>query len=1006
MAPPGADLVARVQAALGAEAVAGATVAELTPGVALLHVLGARHDRSALSWVALPGGARPVGGGPRSEAAVVLTSPWRESSLALHLVALLAAALADPDRRRRALAARSRADLVRVLDGEATGPTPAGGWPPAARLTLALLRTGPQGLTSAEASVRRESCGANRIERIVGRPLWLALGVQFASLFALLLWGAAAVAAALGMSQLAWAIVAVVLVNGTFGFFQEYRAERAAEALARLLPHVVVVVRDGAERRVSAVDLVPGDVIRLREGDQVPADVQVLEVQGLRVDEAALTGESRPVFKVPLGDPRGTAGGERHDVCLAGTSVVAGSGTAVVLATGMATEIGGVARLTQAVGDESSPLEREVDRLTRVVSRVALGLGLGFFLLGVASGRLGPTDGFVFALGIIVANVPEGLLPTLTLALAMGVQRMARQRAIVKRLSSVEALGATTVICTDKTGTLTSGRMSVRLLWCAGATHADTAPEVPGLRELLEAAVLASDATAEVGDPTERALVEAASRHGIDPVALRTRMPLRAPHPFDSFRKRMTLVRWTGTARVAFVKGAPEEVVARCRLVRWGSRTVPLEDTLRTRVLADHAAMAANGLRVLAVAVRTLAPADPPSPAEAVEHDLTLLGFAGLWDPPRPEVPAAVARCRRAGIRVVMVTGDSGLTAVAIARQVGLPVDQVVHGEEVERLDAEALSRLTAREGTLFARTTPLHKLRIVQALRARGEIVAVTGDGVNDAPALRAADIGVAMGQRGTEVAREAADMVLADDDFASIAAAVREGRAIWANVGRFVTYILASNVPELVPFLVHVLTGIPLPLTLMQILAVDLGTDLLPALALGAEPPEAGVMERPPRPRSERLLSRRRLLHAYGYLGAAEAAMAMAAFFWTYWLAGWRPGEPMAASGAVYQRATTMTLAAIVAAQVGNALALRSERGRSGFAGSRSSRNPFLLLAIAGEIGLFVALVVVPPLARVFGLAPLGVREWLPLCLFPFVMVLLENAWKGWVGEDTCPR
>jgi magnesium-transporting ATPase (P-type) len=447
---------------------------------------------------------------------------------------------------------------------------------------------------------------------------------------------------------------------------------------------------------------------------------------------------------------------------------------------------------------------------------------------------------------------------------------------------------------------------------------------------------------------------------------------------------------------VAYVKGAPRETLALCATARWDRETRALTDADRRAILADHDGLATRGLRILAVAKRSL-PGPPRTPdAAAVERELTFLGLVALWDPPRPEVKDAVRLCRRAGIRVSVVTGDYGLTAEAIAREIGLPVDRVVTGEELQRLPPEARSALVARPGVLFARTSPAHKLAIVRALRERGEVVAVTGDGVNDAPALKAADIGVAMGRRGSDVAKEAAVMVITDDNFASIVAAVRQGRAIYANVGKFITYIFASNVPELVPFLAFVLLGIPLPLTVMQILAVDLGTDLLPALALGTEGPEPGIMDRPPRPRDQHLLGSRRLLHAYGFLGAAEATLALLAYFWTYWLAGWRPGLPMDAAGDLYQRATTMTLAGIVAAQVGNVFACRAERESVFRVGLLANRG--VLLGVAAEIGILVAMILIGPVARVFGLAPLRLAEWSLLLAFPPVILGLEEARK-WV-------
>jgi calcium-translocating P-type ATPase len=831
------------------------------------------------------------------------------------------------------------------------------------------------------------------------RPLALRFLEQLWSFFAVLLWIAAACAFIAGLAQLAWAIIVVILVNGTFSFFQEYRAERAIEALERLLPHAITVSRDSVEARVEVTELVPGDIVRLEEGDQVPADGQLLEAAVLRLDESALTGEPRAVFKGPvLGDERERVPHrERSELVFAGTAVVAGTGRFVVTATGMATEIGAIAELTQAVTEEPSPLQREMGRVTRTVTALAVAFGASFFGLGLATGKLGLAEGFVFALGVIVANVPEGLLPTLTLALALGVQRMARKQSLLKRLSAVETLGATTVICTDKTGTLTQNRMEARSIWSDGRTWAVGQENTSATaRELFEAAVLASQATAAHGDPTEVGIVRAAVAAGVDEEECRRREPLVMPYPFDSFRKRMTLVRAGPTGPIAYVKGAPRETLALCTTVRSDGAVRPLTDDVRRAVLAEHDALAREGHRLLAVARRPLDGRLVGAAASAVETELTFLGIIALWDPPRPEVKEAVALCRRAGIRVVIITGDYGLTAQAIARQIGLPVEKVVSGEEVERLPPEVLARLAAEPGVLFARTSPAHKLAIVTALKQRGEVVAVTGDGVNDAPALKAGDIGVAMGRRGSEVAKEAAVMVITDDNFASIVGAVREGRAIYANIGKFVTYIFASNVPELVPFLASVLLRIPLPLTLMQILAVDLGTDLLPALALGGEAPEPGVMDWLPRPRSARLLSAGRLLHAYGFLGVIEAALALLAFFWTYHLAGWRPGLPMASGGELYRRATTMTLAGIVAAQVGNVFACRTDRESLFRVGATTNR--LVLGGVLAEVAILLALIAVPLLRTIFGLAPLGLREWGLLLCFPAIVLACEEVRK-WV-------
>jgi calcium-translocating P-type ATPase len=966
----------------------------IAPGVILAHFLGGSAESLSLRWARLPHAPPLEAGLGPIEVVIVLTGPVADLAPALRLVSRLVACLKHPSVLAAARTGTNREALVQAL---AEVEERAGESPLPASDDLALLSSTPRGLVSAEAERRLLACGPNRLERVQRRPLILRLLEQFWSFFALLLWAGGAAALLAGMPQLSWAIFGVIVVNGIFSFLQEYRAERAVEALQEMLPQQITALRDGREVRVAAAALVPGDVLRLEEGDQIPADGQLLSAAGLRVDQSALTGEPHPAFKLPaIGNERESVPlPERQELVFAGTGVVAGAGTMVVRATGMQTEIGAIAHLTQTIAEEASPLQREMKRVTRVVTVLAVSFGAAFFSLSAGAGLMPVSEGFLFALGVIVANVPEGLLPTLTLALALGVQRMARRRCLVKRLSAVETLGATTVICTDKTGTLTQGRMQARFAWVGGRTLELTGPDSDDLRELLAAAALASHATADHGDPTEVALVVAAAGIGLDPEEARQACALLAPHPFDSFRKRMTLVRATGSGAVAYVKGAPRETLALCEAIRWRGGTVALTDALRHSAMSEHDRLAAEGLRMLAVAVRPLPPDLVGAPTTKVERGLTLLGLVALWDPPRPEVADAVALCRRAGIRVVIVTGDYGLTARAIAHQIGLPVDKVVTGEEVERLRPEALRRLLTEPKVLFARTSPAHKLAIVVALKAAGEVVAVTGDGVNDAPALKAADIGVAMGRRGSEVAKEAAVMVITDDNFATIVTAVRQGRAVYANMGKFVTYIFTHNFAELVAFLAFAFFHIPLPLTVMQILAVDLGSDLLPALALGAEPPEPDVMDHPPRPRSERLLDGRRLLHAYGFLGAAEAALSLLAFFWTYWVAGWRPGLPLAGDGALYHRATTMTLAGIIAAQVGNVFGCRTDRGSIFRAGFFS--NPLVFVGIVAEVGLLLLLIFTPPLAEVFNVAPLSVSEWGFLLWFPPAMLLLEEGRKA---------
>ena len=965
----------------------------VAPAVALIHA-SVQRARPTLDTLQLAHPSALDGPGSTVDLVFLLTAPLERCNETLRVASRLMAGLQDPEVAARIRSGSGAEHLRRII--RESGPAP-----PEVSLSdedlHRLLDTGPSGLGEAEAARRLAELGPNQLQRVRRRSVIWRVLEPFVSLLAILLWVGGALAFLAHMPQLGWAIFAVNLINGVFAFLQEYRAERAVEALASLLPPTTTVMRDGVWARMPASAVVPGDRVQVQEGDQIPADGQVVQSRGLRVDQAPLSGESRPTFKLPAQghEHESLPVEERHERVFAGTSVVAGSGTVVVSATGMRTEVGRIAGLTQGIREEPSPLQHELGRVTRVVAILALSFGATFALLGLSAGIFGPPEALAFGLGVIVANVPEGLLPTLTLALAWGVQRMARRRSLLKRLSAVETLGAVTVICTDKTGTLTENRMQARAVWAPGQLWDPGGVEPPGLsiRTLLKAATLSSEATRSQGDPTERALIEAAVACGLYPDEVRTAaLPLRAPYPFDSFRKRMTLVH--GDTPTAYTKGAPRETIALCTGIWLEGGIQPLSDEARAGALAEHERLASQGLRVLAVASRPIPAWCATMEEKEVERDLVLLGLVALWDPPRPEVPESIARCRRAGIRVLVVTGDDPHTAASIAGRIGLRTDHIVTGHELHGLSRGALLDLVRDPNTLVARASPADKLTIVRALVESAEVVAVTGDGVNDAPALKAAHVGVAMGRRGTDVAREAATMVITDDNFASIVTAIELGRAVYANVGKFVTYIFASNVPELVPFLAAVLFRIPLPLTVMQILAVDLGTDLVPALALGAERPEPDIMERPPRPRTERLLPARRLLHAYAFLGVIEAVLAMLGFFFVYWTAGWRPGLPMAAEGDLYARATTMTLAGIVAAQVGNVFACRTERESVYRVGLLSNR--LVMAGIAWEVGLLLALMHVPLLAKTFGLAPLHPRDWALLLLFPPAILAAEEGRK----------
>jgi calcium-translocating P-type ATPase len=866
---------------------------------------------------------------------------------------------------------------------------------------LSSLRSAEDGLGSAEAEKRLREYGLNRIEEIRGEPQWKQFLRQFTHFFALILWVAAALAffaesrsPGEGMWQLGIAILAVIIINGSFSFWQEFRAEQAIAALRKLLPQSVKVMRDGRLFSLPAELLVPGDIILLEEGDNVPADCRLISGSDVRLNASTLTGESQPKARNP--QSVATQGAlDARNLLLAGTSLVSGLGRALVFATGMRTEFGKIAHLTQSADRSASHLQQEIARLSRLVAIFATALGLVFFAIGALIG-LPFWANLMFAIGIIVANVPEGLLPTVTLSLAMATQRMARRNALVRHLPAVETLGSTTVICSDKTGTLTQNLMSVQQVFINGSMLAGSQPDgLRGADQLLRNARychnlkrgLRDGQDVWLGDPMEVALSEFAQSAGA-PGELKTLGEL----PFDSDRRRMSVIVECGGERWLYCKGAPEVVLQLCEQIEQGGNALPLEDDRRVRVAAAQEAMADHGLRVLAFAWRKLGADETPS-----EQGLILSGLIGLHDPPRPEVPEAIARCHSAGVKVIMVTGDHPHTALAIAREIGLmcgATPAVVLGETLRKMTPAQLQIVLDSPEILFARVTAEQKMLVVNALKSKGEIVAVTGDGVNDAPALKSAHIGIAMGLAGTDVAKAAADMILLDDNFASIVNAVEEGRAVFENIRKFLTYILTSNIPELIPFMAFVLFKIPLPLTIIQILAVDLGTDMLPALALGAEPPDPGLMRQPPRPPHERLLSWSLLARAYLWLGMLEAGVALACFFVVLRLAGWHYGEVLGTADSIYLQATTACLAGIVLAQMVNVFMCRHPRESA--LRFPLAENPLVLLGIAVEFGLLLFIVFTPPGNHVFATQAFDPVVWAVMVLLALGFGALEEARK----------
>ncbi len=729
------------------------------------------------------------------------------------------------------------------------------------------------GLSSAEAARRLASFGPNAIVESAGRSPWRIFLDQLISAMMVLLLFAAAVSAYLGDVADAAAILAIVILNALLGFRQEYRAERAISALKKLTVPVVRSRRDDRIRDIPATELVPGDVVLLSEGNLVPADCRILESVNLGVREAALTGESEAVEKTAdalTGDDLPV--GDRRNMVFMGTLVAFGRGTALVTETGMSTELGSVARLIQEVRREPTPLQRRLGEFGRTLAVLSLALVAVVFSLGLLRGE-DPKLLFLTAVSLAVAAVPEGLPAVATIALALGAQRMLRRNALLRRLPSVETLGTVTVICSDKTGTLTGNRMEVVHIEAGGGRFGPGAappPDLPGEASLLLAAgALCNDATAETeGDPTESALVAAAARCGLGKKDLERALPRVREAPFDSARRRMTTVHRRGedlpflpsdAPFLAFTKGAVEGLLPLSRHVWTEGRLEPLDKAWRERIEAAGDRMAQQGMRVLGLAWRPFDDLPPPgTPAAAMERDMVFLGLAGLIDPARPGVQQAVRTCETAGIRPVMITGDHPLTALRIASDLGISAKgRVLTGRDLAGMSAEELAA-HVEEVSVYARIAPEQKLSIVSALQRRGHVVAMTGDGVNDAPALKKADIGVAMGRAGTDVAKEAADMVLLDDNFATIVAAVEEGRVLYDNLRKFIQYLLMSNLGEILVMLLAPLLGMPLPLLPLQILWINLVTDGLPALALAVEPAEKDVMRRPPLPPRARPPSR----------------------------------------------------------------------------------------------------------------------------------------------------
>jgi sodium/potassium-transporting ATPase subunit alpha len=858
-----------------------------------------------------------------------------------------------------------------------------------------LLQSRPAGLTDEEATSRLLEVGPNQLEQ-PSRLRWVKpLGKQFVNFFSILLDVAAVVCFVAetiqpgeGMVTLGCALLAVSVLNALFAFAQLMRAERAMEELRKFLPQNVRVRRGDRERQLPADQLVPGDLVLLGEGDRIPADGRLVESEELLVNNAPLTGESRS--QLLTSDAANGRLIDSPNIAFAGCSVLRGSGIAVVIATGHRTEFGKIAALSRDVRRPPSPIERETNRMIRVLTGIAVTMGILFFAYWVATGRSLWVN-IVFMLGIIVANVPEGLLPTLTLALSMASLRMAKKQVLVKSLEAVEALGAVHVICTDKTGTLTKNELAIAS--AVDPIRGEPLVDSGELQSFLKAALIASEVRDNYSrtSKAEPFLGEKRQLHWSgDPldvaVANRYAELFGAPteiigqthrhFPFDLQKRREAGVHVGGAEVLFSTKGAWESVRPLIGFVEVpGCNELASANTEMLDVGDDIVhRMSVRGLRVIAVAYRRLKEVpDAKAISESLEQSLILKGFLALTDPLRREVPAAVASCHCAGVRVLLITGDHPDTAETVARQCGILLsdepaeNHILLGTDLETLrEGELVERLRGG-ATVFARTTPEQKMKIVTALKRLGHVVGMTGDGVNDAPALKAADIGIAMGVGGTDVAREAAGIVLLDDNFASIVAGVEEGRAVFANIQKFTTFVLVHNVAEMIPFLAYIVFPVPLALTVVQILSIDLGADLMPAISLGQEPPETDTMSRPPRRLDERLLSLPVIATAYLFLGIIEAGYSLLLFFLVLIDGGWQWGQDLATSDPLYRSATAITLATIVMMQVGNVVGRRSRRSSGLDAGLL--RNHLLLIGMALEIAFAWAILYFPPLQKFLG-------------------------------------
>lgn len=896
------------------------------------------------------------------------------------------------------------------------------------------LASSDDGLSDREVSERTRLYGQNCLIEPY-RTLPVRQWIQYISNpMSLLLWGAGLISMLIGHIGLGLVIWTIVVINSFFSFWSESRAIQALDTLRKMLPVNAVVLRNGQRKPIPASEIVPGDIIILTAGDRIPADARLIESFGFRTNQSALTGEVMPVLKISepfLRDDLSEL--EYPNLIFSGTTVVSGNGKAVVYRTGMTTQFGRIAQLTQTQKEEPSHLQRQIQHITKYLSAAGILLAVIIFIIGVYDIGIQKKDALALSIGILAATLPEGLAATITLALAMSVQRLAPQGIFVKKLSIVETLGSVSVICTDKSGTLTQNQMTVREIWTKGDRYSVTGVGYDPYGEVISmktgtiqefrssdldligrtailcnnSRLLPSDseqsAWHSLGDQTESALRVMAIKFGLKSAAVENEFPRIYEIPFDAHRKRMSTIHTNNHQLLICTKGAPKEILYLCSHILIEGQTVELSEEMRKEILQITDEFSSSSLRVLALAQREIPYQKGPFYAEMIECGLTFLGLIGMMDPPRVEVARAVQTIKQAGIRMMMITGDYGLTAESIARRIGMlstKNTRLVTGSEIDGMDDEALAQLLSQE-IVFSRMAPEHKLRIVNLLKDQGEVVAFIGDGVNDTPAIRAADVGIAMGLTGSDAAKESADVILMRDDFSSIVTAIGEGRSIFENIRKSITYIFASNIPEILPFFLTAIFQIPLALTVAQVIAIDFVTDLFPALGLCSEKPELNVMLCPPRRKDQLLVDRSLLLQSFLRLGGTEFLLCFLLFVSVYWDSGNllfdslnRKFVFMQSNGQVYLTAITVYYAGVVFVQFGNAFVCRTEKNDVRIIGIFS--NPHLIFALFLSSLFLMVTIYFTPVKILFQHVSLPFVYWLRISLLIPIFYLIEKIRK----------